>query len=184
LSILWHYTGTRHAARALKELEHTFVDWNEVRVSPVVEVAAAISHADWAWECAQQMIQALQNIFDARNVVSLECLGELTTAQARTFLQSLPGVGRELADEVLLFSLQAEVLPVGEDAARMCYRLGLIRTDRPTLEHQKELRALWPPEMYAPVTLFFVDHARSVCRPDKARCGECPLRAECPKEEL
>lgn len=184
LGVLWRYNSTRRAARILKGLHGRFVDWNEVRVSSAAEVASAISTAPWAKVAAERITAVLQSLFDLRNLVSLEFLRELTTTQGKAFLQSLVGVGRDLADEVLLFSLRAEVLPVSEDTARMCCRLGLISSDRATLVNQKALADLWEPALYAPVALFFVDTARSVCRLDKPRCRECPMGTGCPKVGL
>ncbi len=128
-SILWRHTSVRRGTRALRELKRTFVDWNEVRVSPIVEIARAVSSADWSCSCAEHLRSALWGLFTASNVVSLELIHELPTSQARAFLQGLPGVPRDVADEVLLFSCGAPLLPVGDSAARMCHRLGLIESD-------------------------------------------------------
>lgn len=184
LSILWRCTSTRRASRALKALEDTFVDWNEVRVSTVGEVAAVLSSSEWTAPCAERIIGVMRSLFDIHNMVSLDPLTELTPAQSRSFLQSLPGMGRDIADEVLLFSFQSEVLPLSEDTARLCYRLGLIRNERASQDSQKELMALWPPELYAPLTLFFIDHARGVCRFDKPRCKECSVKQDCIKQDV
>jgi len=184
LSMLWRFSSTRRAARILKALQRQFVDWNEVRVSPVVEIASAMPISPWATACAERMIAALQSLFDLRNLVSLDFLSELTAPQAKALLQCLTAVGRDLADEVLLFSLQASVFPLSEDTARMCYRLGLIRSDRPILENQRNLMTLLDPDLYVPLALFFVDTARPICRPDGPRCKECPMKRNCPKEGL
>ncbi len=180
-SILWRYTSVRRGTRALRELKRTFVDWNEVRVSPVPEVAGAMSTAPWAVTSAERIEKVLWSLFQTRNAVSLAILSDLTPTQARTFLQSLQEVSRDLADEVLLFSLQGALLPLSDEAARMCYRLGLIRNDRATLQNQKALMRLWEPGLYPGVALYFVDHARTLCRQDNPRHKDCPVNALCPE---
>ena len=164
LGMLQRYTSTRRATRALSQLRGAFVDWNEVRVSPDAEIAGAMSGTEWARLVAARIVEVIQALFEGRNELSLAFLEELTTTQARTFLQGLPGVGRDLADEVLLFCRRADVLPLSADAAEMCYRLGLIRTGRPTLENQESLMEMWPKELYASVTLLLADQAKTICR--------------------
>ena len=181
LSLLRRYTSTRRATRALSQLKRAFVDWNEVRISPVAEIASAMSGTEWASLSAERIIEFAQGLFDARNVVSLDFLEELTATQARVFLQGLPGVGRDLADDVLLFSLLVDILPLNEDTAKMCYRLGLVPTERPTLKNQKSLMELWPRELYASLALFLADYAKSACGPDGPRCEECLAKSACPK---
>ncbi len=181
LSVLWRHTSTRQATRALRKLKSAFVDWNETRVSPVAEIASVMSTADWAAPSAERIAEVLQGLFEARNVVALDFLSELTLTQARTFLQSLPGLRRDLANEVLLFSLKANVFPLSQDMARMCFRLGLIPTDRATLQNQRQLMELWEPGLYVCLTLFFADHTKSVCRLDRCHQKDCKMRTLCPR---
>jgi len=181
LSLLCRYTSPSRATRALRQLKRAFVDWNEVRVSSAAEVAVAVSTTDWAVVCAERAKEILTSIFKLCNEVALTCLAELTPPQARTFLQSLDGMERDLADEVLLFSCNVELLPVGESAARVCYRLGLIRSDRATMDSQKRLMSFWDPALYPNLALFFLSHAESVCKRDGPNCDSCSLRGVCPR---
>ena len=183
-SILWRYASVRRGTKALRELKRGFVDWNEVRVSVVAEIAAAMSTAQWAVRAAEHTRAVLWSLLEARNAVSLEFLEELTLTQARAFLQGLVDVPRDVADEVLLFSLDANVLPLGDDAARMCYRLGLIRNERSTLQNQKDLMVLWDEDHFPAVALFFSDYAARTCRHDRPRHKDCPLDGACPKTGL
>jgi len=184
LSTLWRYTSVRRGTRALRQLKRVFVDWNEVRISPAGEVAAAISTAAWAPLAAEHIKKILDSLLETRNVVSLEFLSEFTPAQARAFLQSLQGVSRDLADEVHLLSLRRAVLPLSDDAARMSYRLGLICSERPTLDNQRVLSHLWKPKLYPSVALFFNDFARDVCRRIDPLHETCPLKDLCPEARL
>jgi endonuclease-3 len=180
--LLWRHTSVRRGTRALRELRRAFVDWNEVRVSSVDEIRGAMSSADWAAVSATRIRKLLWGLLEVRNEVSLEVLNELNTTQARAFLQGLPEVNRDLADEVLLFSLNANLLPVGNHTARMSYRLGLIENDRSTLKNQRALMTLWDQALFPAVTLFFNDYAGSVCRYEKPRHEDCPMDPVCPRE--
>lgn len=184
LGMLWCHTSTRRATRSLRALNRAFVDWNEVRISPVAEVASVISTAEWSVLSAERLIAVLKSLFEARNTISLDFLSEFTTTQARTFLQGLPGVARYVADEVLLFSLQVEILPLSEEAARMCYRMGLIRTHRPTMDNQRSLMQLWDPNVYPGLVLLLGDCATMFCQQSDPRCEGCPVKLSCTQTGL
>jgi endonuclease-3 len=184
LSLIWQHASTRRAAGALRDLQAEFVDWNEARVSTQAEVAGVMGGSDWAAAAGLRIREALRSLFDAHNTVDLDFLSEMTTTQARTFLQGLPGVSRDIADEVLLMSMAVDVLPVSEAAARMCHRLGLIANDRVTLSNQKGLADLWEPDLYPALMFYFADEANGTCRHDKPRCVKCALKALCVKEEV
>ena len=183
-SLLWRYTSVRRGTRGMRQLKRHFVDWNEVRVSPVREVQNAMSSANWAWESARHLKKVLDSLFHLRNSMALDFLEELTVAQARTFMRSIQEVPRDLGDEVLLFIRKADLLPVGEDTARMCYRLGLVDNDRATLKNQKALMKLWDTDVYPVVAQFFADNARTICRQDEPRHGKCSLDSLCPRVGL
>jgi endonuclease III len=183
LSMMAHETSVRQATRALRALKRRFADWNEVRVSHPAEVGAAISSAKWAQEAAERLVWMLGEIFEAYNRANLDFLNELTHTQARSCLVRLPMVRRDIADEVLLFSLGAAVLPLSDATARMCHRLGLIDDDRPTLKNQRALAKLFEERYYPSLHLFFCDHAEKLCRADDALCQRCPTQRHCPKRQ-
>lgn len=183
LSLICHHASARRATGALRQFQRLFVNWNEVRVSPLAEVAHCMSGAAWAAAAAKTISSVLDGLFATRNALDLQFLQEeLTTAQARTFLQSLPAVGRHVADEVLLMSLQVDVLPLSDEGARLCCRLGLTGNERPTLANQKTLMAYWDPALYAGLTLYFSDEPKSICRLEAPRCSQCGMKSVCPKE--
>ena len=180
LSVFYHLTSVRRATRALRQLKRTFVDWNEVRISHAVEVAEALSSAQWARVGAQRVLWLLRELNDAYHRTDLEFLRDLTPPQARSCLTSLPTVSRHLADEVLLLSLEAPVLPCPPAVTRLCHRFGLLEDDRSTLKNQKALQKVFGEDHYPSLHLFFCDFAEKLCLPDKPHCGECPLVKDCP----
>lgn len=179
LSVFYHLTSIRRATRALSELKRAFVDWNEVRVSHPVEVAAALSSAPWALEGAERVVWLLRELYELYNRTNLDFLGELTPTQARSCLESLPMVRRDLADEVLLFSLGVPVLPCSSAAARMCCRIGLLDNERATLKNQRTLVKMFDEAYYPALHMFFCDYAEGICSSDEPACRECPLVRDC-----
>ncbi len=179
LGVLYRVTSVRRATRAVRDLQRTFADWNEIRVSHPTEVAAAISTSSWATEGAERLVWMLRELHQMHGHISLDFLSELTPTQARSCLKRLPMVQRAQADEVLLLSLGVEVLPCSADVARMSHRLGLVADDRATVKNQKRLAGMFGDEHFASVHLFFCDYAARTCLPDEPLCGRCPMKAVC-----
>jgi len=179
LSVFYHLTSVRRATRALSELRRAFVDWNEVRVSHPAEVAAALSSAPWAREGAERIVWLLGGLYQLYNRTNLDFLGELTPTQARSCLESLPLVRRDLADEVLLLSLAVDVLPCSSAVGRMCHRLGLLDNPRPTLRNQRALAKVLDHTYFPTLHLFFCDYAEDVCLPENPLCDKCPVAHLC-----
>jgi endonuclease-3 len=180
LSLFYHLTSVRRATRALRQIKQAFVDWNEVRISHPVEVARVLSSAHWARVGAEQLQCVLRGLNEAHHRTDLEFLKELTPAQARSCLKSLPSVSRDVADEVLLLSLDVPALPLSADAARMCHRLGMLDDDRPTIRNRRALERLIAPDHYVTLHLLFCDCAEAVCLPEEPRCKQCPMLKSCP----
>ncbi|MFW6456807.1 MAG: hypothetical protein ACOC0A_00795 [Planctomycetota bacterium] len=183
-SLLWRQTSIRRGTRALRQLKREFVDWNEVRVSHREEVANAMANTEWAMDSARRIQRILGKLFTLRHEMSLECLHDLTKAEGRAFLQSLPEVSSDLVDEVLLFTTGVKLFPVNDDIARMAYRLGLVPNPRVTKRNQKRLMDHWEPEVHVAIVQFFLDNASAICSEEDPAHDECPLNELCPREGM
>ncbi len=179
MSLFCRRTSVGQATRALRELKRTFVDWNEVRVSHPAELCNGLPSTQWARVGAEQLVWLLRDLYERYSCTDLDFLGDLTPTQARSCLQSLPAVQRDMADEVLLMSLDVPVLPLSPSVARMCFRLGLIESDRPTLKNQRALSRLLDPDCYASLHMFFCDFAERLCEAEEPVCKQCPLTSHC-----
>jgi len=180
LGVMYRHTSVRRATRALREMNRGFVDWNEVRISSVEEIVSHLSNAAWAWDSARQIKAILNALFEKMNELSLGSLGEqMTPTQMRSFLCGLPGVDRELANEVMMLSFNVPVFPCSEGIARMCYRLGVLDTESPSAKNQRFLTKLIAPQYYVPVHLFLTDCSGRTCLPEGPRCQECLVQQWC-----
>nr|WP_230972263.1 endonuclease III [Archaeoglobus neptunius] len=97
-------------------------------------------------------------------------------------LVKLPGIGRKSANVVLVYS-GIPTIPVDTHVHRISNRLGLVRTAKPE-ETEKELKKIFPVEMWSKVNRAFVGFGQTVCRPQKPLCNECPLLNICPRKGL
>ena len=93
-------------------------------------------------------------------------------------LVKLPGVGRKTANIVLSAS-NIPTIAVDTHVHRISNRLGLVKTKKPE-ETEKELKKLFPKELWNKVNKAFVGFGQTVCKPVKPLCSECPFDW-CPK---
>ena len=102
--------------------------------------------------------------------------GEVPTT--REALMALPGVGRKTANVVLGHALGVPALPVDRHVLRVANRLGIARSDDPTVvEHQ--LCASLTQRTWTRASDTFILHGRRVCKPTPL-CDRCAARTDCP----
>jgi endonuclease III len=113
LGILGSDNGPDRAERQLNKALGMVVDWNEIRVSNVNEVAALLgdASADSLRRC-QNLLDALHAIYGRENMVSLERLKSLGRREARQYLETLKGVDEYAVAYVVLWSFGGHAIPV------------------------------------------------------------------------
>ena len=94
----------------------------------------------------------------------------------------LPGVGRKTANVVLGELGHAQTLPVDTHVMRVSKRLGLSGGRNP-LETEKELQAIFKPELWRNLHHWLILHGRRVCKARNPNCSECALRKLCPSSD-
>ena len=128
-----------------------YLRWLE-RWPTAAELAAA--------PCAE-VIREWQGLGYNRRAVNLHrAAGRIAETGWPDDLTELPGVGSYTADAVARFALDANVLPVDVNVARVLERTG---------------GRFGPESAHA-----LMDLGATVCRARVPRCGSCPLAAECP----
>lgn len=93
-------------------------------------------------------------------------------------LLEIPGVGRKVANCVLVYAFGREAIPVDTHVHRIANRLGWVRTRAPE-ETERALAALVPRKLWPILNEVLVAHGKAVCRPIGPRCGPCPVRRAC-----
>ncbi|HEX5502319.1 MAG TPA: hypothetical protein VFW96_06825 [Thermomicrobiales bacterium] len=178
-TILSQHTSDVNSARAHRALRAAFPTWRAVLDAPEEAVAAAIRSGGLAQVKARRIKDVLARVAAACPDFDLGFLARLPLADARAWLEALPGVGPKTAACVLLFDLGRPALPVDTHVHRVARRLGLIgarvgaAAAHPLLEAQ-----LCPEQVYA-CHVLFITHGRRVCKAPAPRCEVCPLTAEC-----
>ncbi|MFP4131086.1 MAG: endonuclease III domain-containing protein [Thiohalospira sp.] len=105
------------------------------------------------------------------------------TDELRTALLAVKGVGRETADDILLYAFHRPVFVIDAYTRRIFARLGLV-TGEEGYEALRETFESALADQPEPVALFneyhalIVAHGKDICRP-RPRCGECVLAQRC-----
>lgn len=117
LGILGSDNGPDRAERQLNKAMNVVVDWNEIRVSNVHEVAELLGDTGAeSLRRSQNLLDALHAIYDRENKVSLDRLKALGRREARTYLETLKGVDEYAVAFVVLWSLGGHAIPVWNHA--------------------------------------------------------------------
>ena len=92
----------------------------------------------------------------------------------------LPGVGRKVANCVLVYAFGRDAIPVDTHVHRISNRMGWVRTKSPE-ETERFLVRTVPRRYWQIVNEALVSHGKAVCRPIGPKCGECPIERWCAK---
>ncbi len=111
--------------------------------------------------------EALTQRFDGRVPTGLD---ELT---------SLPGVGRKTAHVVRGHAFGLPAITTDTHVLRVSKRLGFTTSTAP-LKAEKELSALFYPELWTSLSDTLIFHGRRCCHARKPACGACPVAQLCP----
>lgn len=103
-----------------------------------------------------------------------------TVPQTLEELLELPGVGRKVANCVLVYAFNIPSIPVDIHVHRISNRTGLVRTKQPE-ETEQELMKLYPKEYWTKINDTFVIFGKIVCKPIGPKCEICPITQQCPK---
>ena len=184
-SLLSHRTRNADSGAAFKARRARFPDGRSVRDAPVAEVQQTIARVTWPEQKAPRIQSILRAIQAERGELSLDFLADLPVAEARAWLQLLPGVGPKTSAAVLSFSLlRRAALPVDSHHHRVAARTGLIPAGMAVGPSHVVLAAQLPPEWDAQQVYdnheVLMLHGQRCCYWRNPACGRCPLLDLCP----
>jgi endonuclease III related protein len=111
-------------------------------------------------------------------------LAERETAELRTALLAIHGIGAETADDILLYACQRPIFVVDSYSRRLFGRLGLIEANERYEVIRQQVEMAWQEDAIAAVADYnelhalIVQHGKNHCRP-RPYCQECPISKEC-----
>jgi endonuclease III len=176
LTVLSQNTNDRNRDVAYARLRERFGGWAAVRDASEDEVEEAIRPGG----ISRVKARRIQEILRALGDDDLSWLEDAPVEEGRSYLCSLPGVGRKTAACVLLFSYGRPDVPVDTHVFRVGTRLGLFRPGGSFEEAHDEMLRLAGPEDAYELHVGLIRHGRRTCTARAPRCPECPLLSLCP----
>lgn len=175
-AILTQNTAWRNVERAIDSLKSAgALDWRVLRDMPFEPLAELIRPAG-TFNVKARRLKAFVDWFWARYNADMKAMFGNSVAALREELLSIPGIGRETADAIILYAGGLPTFVVDAYTARIMFRHRLIDDSA----DYEEIKDLFESHLPADSALFNEYHALLVqvgklhCKP-RARCEGCPL---------
>ncbi len=117
-----------------------------------------------------------KNIINTAKIV-LEKDGGKVTQDMEKMLE-LPGVGRKVANCVLVYAFKQDAIPTDVHVNRISNRLGWVKTEHPE-ETEQVLMKIVPRKHWQIVNDTLVTHGKTTCTPISPFCSRCPIYEYC-----
>lgn len=181
LTVLSQHTSDANSLAAFQNLRRQFPAWTDVRDAGEAELADAIRSGGLANTKARRIKAILQQITEERGALDedLDFLRTLPLAEAKRWLQSLPGVGPKTAAVVLSFSLGRPAFPVDTHIHRVSRRLGLIGPGVSAEKAHDILEGMLAPDQVYSFHVNLIRHGREVCKAQRPLHEVCVLAPYC-----
>ena len=93
-------------------------------------------------------------------------------------LVKLPGVGRKIANIILIHAFGKDAVAVDTHVHRIANLLGLVDTETPH-QTEEELKRVAPKRYWKELNYLLVGLGQTLCTPQRPKCEKCPLRDIC-----
>jgi endonuclease-3 len=117
-----------------------------------------------------------KNVINAAKMVRDKFSGKVPKEMEK--LLEIPGVGRKVANCVLVYAFGIDAIPVDTHVFRLSNRLGWVKTKTPE-ETEEKLMKLIPRKHWQIVNDTFVAHGKTICVPVSPFCSKCPIIKYC-----
>ncbi len=127
--LVWEASLSK-AAIAMKKLDQTFVDCNELRVSLREEIIGVIgARYPMARERSARLRAVLNDLYEQKHETTLTFLTSMPKREARNFLAGLDGMPPFVASRVALVALGIHAVPVDERVRKALLCEGALNDD-------------------------------------------------------
>lgn len=120
-------------------------------------------------------------VFEIANILYNDYNG--VVPNNRKALESMPGVGRKVANVVLSEWFHEDCIAVDTHVDRVSKRLGLAKNNDSVLEVEKKLQKIYLKENWSKRHLQMVLFGRYYCKSSRPMCSECKLKEICKKKD-
>jgi endonuclease III len=176
--VISNKTSPVSAQATYRRLRRRFKTWDAILNAPVSALRSILKPAGLSQKKAKYIRATLQKIRDDFGSCNLRSLRKVAANNAEDYLITLPGVSNKVAKCVLMYTLDAPVLPVDSHVHRVARRLGWTERRRADQCHE-ELEALVPPSKRHAFHVDCIAHGRLICRPSSPICTKCCIKRYC-----
>ncbi len=179
-----HEDTTREQAnQALSRFNDEFLDWNEVRVSSVLEIQEALAGLPDPEEKAKRIRRFLRQLFARTYGFTLEPLVKKPLKDALKVLKTYEAFDSDFVTAtVVQQALGGHAIPIDKPSQRVLARLGMGESDPASLRAIVE-RAV-PKNRGVEFAELIEDLANDVCKLETPECPRCDLRKHCDYAKL
>jgi endonuclease-3 len=179
-TILSQHTSDLNAGRAYDALTARFPSWQEVVDVETALLVEVIRHGGLAKQKAPRIQEVLSEVKRRVGDFDISFLVEMPLAEAKSWLQTLPGVGPKTTGVVLSFALGMPAMAVDTHIFRVSQRLALIGPKITADEAHDILEQSIAPERVFAFHVYLITHGRRVCKAQRPLCNACVLAERCP----
>jgi endonuclease-3 len=182
-AVLADGTTTAKADAAFQRLKQNYFDWNEVRVSALVELQDQLSDLPDAEQRAAKLKGCLRFIFESTYGFDLEQLKKVPMKELAVRLEKMPNLSDYLISRVMRDGLGGTAMPLDSAAVRVLTRLGIIDEKTPADVLSASLSRQIPRARSFEFCHLLSELAADVCLETEPHCKQCCLVEECPTGE-
>ena len=150
------------AVKSYRQLGSEFVDWNEVRISPIREIQEQVSKGHDSLQLSVFIKDLLEFVHHDKHTVGLESLAEENLTDIRRYLKQVRNMELASIDLALMLRKDHPVLPLTGPMEEMFLMMGLVREADSRDRKEKKLFELFAPDVSA--ALAFHHLALNHCR--------------------
>ncbi len=177
-------TKTAASNASTDGLLEEFGSWDAVAKVPVDQLEARLQRQSFPSVAAERLSRCLNAIIAERGSTDLSHLKALTTEEAMTWLEQLPGVARKNSAGVMnASSFNRKAMVIDGHHRRIMQRMGIVPPKADTAKTFDALMPIVPAEWSAEDMdehhLLLKKLGQTYCRPRAPQCTGCPAAVDC-----
>jgi len=178
-TVLSQSTSDTNSNRAFRSLQERFPTWEGAYAAGPRAIERAIRSGGLARQKSARIHKLLGWVRERYGAFDLSAVSGMPTEEVFEILLPLEGVGVKTIAVMLLFACGRDCFAVDTHVRRIVGRVGLV-PEKASAEKAFHLMAALVPEGKAlSFHLNLLKLGRTLCRPSRPACPECPLRRMC-----
>lgn len=177
-TILSQNTSDTNSGRAYDALVSAFPTWDAVIRAPRKQLERVLKPGGLARIKSARIQRILASIAET-GALSLDCVRNMTNAEAEAYLLGFDGVGYKTVRCVLLFDLGRDVFPIDTHVHRILTRLGVLAPGMSAERAHVHMPRFIGNGRCFSLHVNLIRHGRQVCHARNPECVQCPFRRRC-----